>query len=378
MTTVGVRSVWRRWGRSATTVLQVAISVAIMLSFLALGRNVVDVTNHNWDLFSADIGVNLPASGKPLSSATTASLAALPNVARIEPMYFAGVELDGEQFQAWALPGTDTLYRSEVHHGRWLTQADDQARAHVVVVGDALARVHHLHVGTTVALATAAGRQRFEIVGIDNALNNNGRIAYLPLETMRAVLRDPEATNGYWIQAHDRSNTAVDKLTTTIEDRLSSHGYSTSTQVFHVKRAQNVAANQSIGTTITVLGLLIVAISLIGLVNAITMNVIERTREIGVLRCIGARARDIRRVFRTEGLVLAVAGWAVGVPLGYLGARLLALFVSAVYKLQFAFEFPLQFVWIALLGTLALASLVMTLPLRRAARLSPGDALRYQ
>ena len=41
---------------------------------------------------------------------------------------------------------------------------------------------------------------------------------------------------------------------------------------------------------------------MVGLVNAITMSVLERTREIGVLRCIGARARDIRRIFAAEGL----------------------------------------------------------------------------
>ncbi len=58
------------------------------------------------------------------------------------------------------------------------------------------------------------------------------------------------------------------------------------------------------------LGFLIVAISMIGLVSAITMNVLERTREIGILRCLGARGRDIRRIFATEGLVLALVGLA--------------------------------------------------------------------
>lgn len=378
MTSVGLRSVTRRRGRSAATVLQVAISVAIMLSFLALGRTVVDVTNHNWDLFAADIRVDVSANGKPLSAATSATVAALPNIARIEPVYFADVELNREQFQAWALPGTETSYRSRVHRGRWLSEGDDQARARVIVVGDALARVHHLRVGTSVELSTQAGPQRFEIVGIDDAVNNNGRIAYLPLATMRAVLRDSEATNGYWIQARDRSNAAVDRLSTTIENHLDAQGYSASIQIFHVKRAENVAANQSLVTTLTVLGLLIVTISLIGLVNAIAMNVLERTRDIGVLRCIGARARDVRRAFRVEGLALTVLGWAVGVPLGYLGARLLAQLVTAVYKIRFAFEFPLQFVWLALAGSIGLALIAMALPLRRAARLHPGDALHYQ
>ena len=51
---------------------------------------------------------------------------------------------------------------------------------------------------------------------------------------------------------------------------------------------------------IALLGFLIVAISMAGLANTLTMSVLERTREIGILRTIGARARDIRRIFATE------------------------------------------------------------------------------
>ncbi len=51
-------------------------------------------------------------------------------------------------------------------------------------------------------------------------------------------------------------------------------------------------------------------------INTITMAVLERTREIGVLRSIGGHARDIRRIFGTEGLVVALAGWVIGIPLG--------------------------------------------------------------
>ncbi len=86
-------------------------------------------------------------------------------------------------------------------------------------------------------------------------------------------------------------------------------------------REQQVAANATLTTMITVLGLLIVAISMVALVNTITMAVLERTREIGMLRSVGARARDVRRIFATEGLVVAVCGWLVGVPLGYVFAR---------------------------------------------------------
>jgi ABC-type antimicrobial peptide transport system permease subunit len=276
------------------------------------------------------------------------------------------------------MPASDSMFRNEVRHGRWFSRADDAAAARVVVVGGALARVHHLRIGADVQLLTAAGPQHLQVIGIDDALNNNGRIAYVPLTTVRSILGNPNATNGYWIQSSDHTNEAVDRLSSAIEDRLAATGYAPTMQIFHVKRAENVASNQSIVTTLTVLGLMIVAISLIGLVNAITTSVLDRTREIGVMRSLGARGRDVRRTFRAEGLTLTLIGWIVGIPLGYAGARLLCQLVSAVFKFHLAFEFPMQFTLIALVGSLLLARVATILPLRRATRLRPADALRYQ
>ena len=79
--------------------------------------------------------------------------------------------------------------------------------------------------------------------------------------------------------------------------------------VKYSSQRDNVNANRRISSAIGVLGLIVVAISMVGLINAITMSVLERTREIGVLRCIGARARDIRRIFTAEGIVVSLAGW---------------------------------------------------------------------
>ena len=108
------------------------------------------------------------------------------------------------------------------------------------------------------------------------------------------------------------------------------------------------------------------------------MAVLERTREIGMLRSVGARARDVRRIFATEGLVVAVTGWLLGVPLGYA--------VRARHRLGWPARpsgstsrscSRSRYVAIALVGTVILALLVMLAPLRRAVRFKPGEAIRY-
>jgi putative ABC transport system permease protein len=105
--------------------------------------------------------------------------------------------------------------------------------------------------------------------------------------------------------------------------------------------------------------------------------VLERTREIGILRCIGARGRDVRRIFATEGVALALLGWLAGIPLGYLFVRLLVRLVWEIVDVRIPVAFPPGNVLIALIGTVVLALLVLALPVRRAVRFRPGDALRY-
>lgn len=128
---------------------------------------------------------------------------------------------------------------------------------------------------------------------------------------------------------------------------------------------------------IIVVGGVVVAIGMVGLVNAITMNVIERTREIAVLRCVGARARDIRRAFAAESVVQAVLGWTLGLPLGLLLSWVLARLTLIIMELQIATVFSLSTALIVLVATVSLAGLIVLGPVRRSTRINAGDAIRY-
>jgi putative ABC transport system permease protein len=162
-----------------------------------------------------------------------------------------------------------------------------------------------------------------------------------------------------------------------LEDRLAV-GYETASEITYVAERDEIAANRTITSTIALLGFVIVAISMVGLANAITTNVLERTREIGILRCIGPRARPRcpahlhhrRRRARAGGCLL-------GIPLGYALTRLIVWLVWEVVDVRVPVVFPPWNVLIALVGTLVLALLVLFLPVRRAVRFRPGDAPRY-
>ncbi len=199
----------------------------------------------------------------------------------------------------------------------------------------------------------------------------------LPIGTLQAALRSPGEVNNYWISTTSQDHARIDRITTRIEDALAAGGNQSTTSERYVQRRDAIAGNAGLTGSVTVLGLLIVAISLVGLVNAITMGVIERTREIGMLRCVGARARDVRRIFTVEGLTVAVLGWLIGVPLGWAMGHGLVSLTASLVKVDLDFVFPTANLAITLVGTVVLALLVLLAPVRRAIHLKPGDALRY-
>jgi len=102
-----------------------------------------------------------------------------------------------------------------------------------------------------------------------------------------------------------------------------SHGYSVSTGILYVTEEINERNNAGLLTMIQLFGMMIVLISGVGLVNTLTMNVLERTREIGMMRCIGASGGEIRTIFGSEGVFLSFFGWVLGVPAGWLVLQLI-------------------------------------------------------
>jgi putative ABC transport system permease protein len=270
------------------------------------------------------------------------------------------------------------LYDPGITAGRWLEPADSEEARRVAVVGRALAAKQGLHIGDTMDAGTAVGPVAFEVVGIDKHLINNATTIFVPLETMQQILGRDDV-NAYWLVARTHDTATVDRLAADAEDTLAAAGYPVSTQIFHVEREANLASNRILVSVLAVMGIPIVAIGLIGLMNMMTMNVLERTREIGILRSIGARSRDITRIFRTEALSVAFLGWLLAAPLGWIIGRVLVEIISTLFDFgPLPYSYPWIYTVLSLAGTIGLAWLVVVAPLRRASHLRTGDALRYE
>jgi putative ABC transport system permease protein len=371
---LGLRGVGRRRRRSLATTLIVALAVGNLLAVLGLAAAATETTRTSWNDHLDDVRV-WTAGSAPFDRRAERTVSTTPGVAAVQPALVTGARLGGEEAVIWGLRQRP-LFRHRVSDGRWFTAAEERARERVLVIERNLARITGARVGSRVSVSSAAGPATFRIVGIADNQQEDGTALFVPLTTVRALLHEPGATT-YWIRTSSPAPAVVDRTTTLLEDRLGALGYEIGSQIKYVARRDEVAANKSVTTSIAVLGFLVIAISMVGLANAMTMSVIERRREVGVLRCIGARARDVRRIFATEGGVLAVAGWLLGIPVGYALDRALVWLVKDVINIDLPVLFPPANVVLALIGTVVLALVVTLLPIRRAVRMRPGDVLRY-
>jgi putative ABC transport system permease protein len=369
---IGIRSVTRRLRRSLATIVQVGLAVATLLAVLSLVAGVTRTTAAVWDDLHFDVMLNT-AVGKQFDARAVDVVRSTPGVSQSQGVLINDVTFAGNDATAWGLP-PQPLFQPKVSEGRWYTPAEEDAGARVTVLTKDLVKAAGTRVGDDVRLETAAGPASFRVIGITSSQWDTA--FYTPLATLKRTLRTT-TTNQFFVRVAGGSHDAIDATTTRLEDRLTNAGYAVGTLVKYSARDRQVSANRQLSLTIGVLGLLVVAISMVGLINAITMSVLERTREIGVLRCIGARGRDIRRIFAAEGLTVAFSGWLLGLPLGYGLARLFNWLVLQVTGIEFAFVFPPQNVLFALVGTVVLGLLVIRIPLRRAVRFRPGDAIRY-
>ena len=372
---IGLRNIARRSRRSMATALIVALAVGNLLAVLAMAQAATESTRIAWGDHLED--VQLSTGGRtPFDDRAEDVIRSTPGVAEAEPVMKNTVELDGSEAFIWAVE-QDPLFRHRITDGRWFDAREAEAGERVAVIERNIAQLKGVEVGESVRLATAGGVAEFRIVGIAKNQQEDGTALFVPLTTARALLGRPAGASAYWVKMDSSDEALVDRTASLLEDRLAALGYEVASEIRYVAERDEVAANRSLTTSIAVLGFVIVAISMVGLANAMTTNVLERTREIGVLRSIGARAVDVRRIFTTEGMALALVGWFVGIPLGYGLARSLVWLVWKIVEVRLPVVFPLGNVVPALLGTVVLALLVLFFPVRRAVRLRPGDALRH-
>jgi putative ABC transport system permease protein len=306
-----------------------------------------------------------------------------PRVTHVEGWTFASSEIlypDGstaENISILAPPANSGLVYPMLVEGRWIQPGDEQAMAISEGVYD---YYPNLQMGDTIPLKFQGKEQEWQVVGVFKFIGLEGVIAYTPYDYIAREQNLANRSFSYRIVTvnHDRAyqNMMARELDAYFRD-----------QGFHVQQATPGLstldkAAESLDILITfllIMALLTATVGSMGLTGTMSMNVLERTREIGIMRSIGASDREIIRMVIVEGLLIGLISFGLAILLAVPFTYLLSSIVSnAVFATPIAVEFTYlgYVIWLGLV--ILLSSLASVLPARNAARLTIREVLAYE
>jgi putative ABC transport system permease protein len=342
--------------------------------------NSMDVeVGHEWANINYDITtLGLVEGGRPLTTEVGPQIEAIEGVKDANPYLMPLIDLDGTMIPSLAMEYNTSAFDTKgmMSAGRWFSAQDEKTNATVTVLAKNLAAKHHLSVGDTVPVRTGAGLTNFTVVGITYV--QMYLQVYFPLTTMQKVLGLNTTVNGFFVLTTSKDRSFVDRTCTRIEDGLSAKGLLVNNQPWYLEQAIDLKGPNNAMTMVMTISTLIVLVTMIGLMSTLTMNVIERTKEIGMMRCLGSSSGSLISVFGSEGLMLSILGWVAGIPVGYVFVNLVNQVIQDSMDVIIPVLFPLEQIGLSLVIMLGITVLVMAPPLWRAARFKPGEALRYQ
>jgi putative ABC transport system permease protein len=244
-----------------------------------------------------------------------------------------------------------------------------------VIVGPLYARLAHLEVGDRVSLRGPGGARRAPVTGVlDGISDMGGNEMQVSLGTMQRIYR---VTSDAQLAVRARSDAAAGPLGRRIE-AIVRRDYP-GVELASIADKKNEVRDQ-VSATFNMFNSIVaiaVIVSLLGVVNALAMSVLERTREIGVLRALGSSRWQIRRTMLDESLLICAAGAITGVAFGLaIGVAWLPGFAKVMPGLTF--HFPGTTAFAVAVAAIVLGTLAAILPARRAARLNVIEALSYE
>ncbi len=365
---LALRNLQRRGARTTIVSASVGLAVGSAMSLLTLADSIERSTGEGVEERGSDLTVtsrNAPEffSGF-IPEDTKTKLAQIPGVTAASGELIMFVSIDhGQQKLVTAWP-IDSIYWKQMPIASGHAPTADTPRG--VVLGAGAAESLHKSVGDDLDVLDA----RFKVVGIANYQSVfNRAIVFVPLAALQEVAFRKKQVTLFHLKLDPKlTKSRIEEIKSEIGQMRSLVATQTE-QVF--QRDHNMQIMKAISRSVSLIALVMGALSVL---NALTMAVQERTREIGIMMAIGwSKARTMASIV-WEAVFIGIAGSLIGVPLSYAISFLFQRLPSIGDILSF--EMNVEIVLPALAVSVVLSCIGALYPAWRAASMSPADALR--
>ncbi len=400
---MALEALWSNKLRSGLTMLGVVIGIGSVISLTSIGQGIQKSTEESIRGLGTDVLQVMAGSAESggisqgqgtVTTLTWEDAQAIETQAPSATIVSAYLQRNvqvvyGENNTATTVYGSDLSFPDARNtyptQGRFFTEEELTDAAAVAVIGLTVQRDLFPQNDQPVGEKLRIQGEVYEVIGVMEEKGAQGPqdrddAVYIPLTTMSARIIGNNSlagvsVNGIYVKGQDESQLDIVKFQVENILRLRHDIATPEDDDFQVTNQADII--ETLTTVLNLLTTLIVAIAAISLVvggigiaNIMLVSVVERTREIGVRKALGATERDILSQFLTESVVISVAGGGVGIVLG----------VGVTFIVAMAFSFPFvvssSAVFVGFVLSTSVGLIAGVVPARNAAALDPIVALR--
>ncbi|MEA5078366.1 MAG: FtsX-like permease family protein [Anaerolineaceae bacterium] len=383
-TLIALRNVFRNKGRLILTLVTLSLGGAVFISVFSVRVSFNSYIDALSRYFLADI--NIALSNPERVQKIENMLYANPEVGSIEAWSGARASIlnedgsVGDNVNFTAVPNGSQFINPIMVEGRWLDPRDENA---IALDDQFQSRFPDLKVGDTITLKVNDKDTDFVVVGFFQLAGKlGGYAAYVNMDYFNTLPGQVQnLASVYRVNAKNSLNASEQKQ---FAKAVQSELEASNIEVSSITTANRITESSTDGfniltTILLVLAILIALVGSIGLTGTMSMNIMERTREIGIMRSIGASDQVLTRMVLIEGLIIGWLSWILGAILSFPISTLMSNGITrALFGAPSGFGFSITgyVIWFVVVSILSVLSSLT--PARSATRLTIREVLSYE